>query len=106
MKESPWGADGKKLIRRLAASTAECAEDARRYGACVKLHLESVQQGAPRACIEATLQSARRETCSVLRAVESGEARPRGREVGLRQVAGALTCSSVQTFRLLIGRVQ
>ena len=40
------GPDGKKLIRRLAASFAECSEDARRYGVCVKQHLESVQKGA------------------------------------------------------------
>ena len=45
-KEPPLGADGKKLIRRLAASFGSCSEEAKRYGACVKLHLESVQQGA------------------------------------------------------------
>ena len=46
MKEPPLGPDGKRLIKRLAASFAECSEDARRYGACVKAQLEAVQQGA------------------------------------------------------------
>jgi hypothetical protein len=46
LKEPPLGPDGKKLIRRLASSFAACSEDARRYGACVKLHLESVEKGA------------------------------------------------------------
>ena len=46
MPKEPTGADGKKLIRRLAASFAECSEDARKYGVCIKLHLESVQKGA------------------------------------------------------------
>ena len=45
-KEPPLGADGKKLIRRLASSFAECSEHARLYGACIKLHVESVQKGA------------------------------------------------------------
>ena len=40
------GHDGKKLIRRLAASFGHCSESARRYGQCVKLHLDDVQKGA------------------------------------------------------------
>lgn len=40
------GADGKKLIRRLASSFAACKEDAAKYGACVKLHFDSVQHNA------------------------------------------------------------
>ena len=44
MKEPHFGPDGKKLIRRLAASFGECADDARKYGACIKLHYESVQK--------------------------------------------------------------
>ena len=39
------GADGKKLIRRLAASFAQCSADAKAYGACVSLQLEGVQKG-------------------------------------------------------------
>ena len=46
MKETPLGPDGKKLIRRLAASFVECKEHASLYGTCVKQHLESVQKGA------------------------------------------------------------
>ena len=45
-KENLLGADGKKLIRRLAASFAECSADAKAYGACVSLHFDSVQKGA------------------------------------------------------------
>ena len=40
------GDDGKKLIRRLASSFAECSNEAKNYGACLKLHYEAVQQGA------------------------------------------------------------
>ena len=40
------GSDGKRLIRRLAASFGACTEDARRYGECLKLHWEGVQKGA------------------------------------------------------------
>ena len=42
---SDLGKDGKKLIRRLASSFAECSGAARAYGQCVKLHLDSVQKG-------------------------------------------------------------
>ena len=45
-KEPPLGADGKKLIRRLASSFAECSASARAYGACLQLHLESVEKNA------------------------------------------------------------
>ena len=45
-KEKLLGSDGKKLIRRLASSFAECSADAKAYGACVQLHLESVQKDA------------------------------------------------------------
>ena len=45
-KEPILGADGKKLIRRLASSFAECSTQAKAYGVCVSLHLESVQKGA------------------------------------------------------------
>ena len=44
--DGPLGHDGKKLIRRLASSFASCTEDARRYGQCIKSHLEGVQKGA------------------------------------------------------------
>ena len=40
------GTDGKKLIRRLASSFAECSADAKAYGTCVSLHFDSVQKGA------------------------------------------------------------
>ena len=57
MPKEPLGPDGKKLIRRLAASFAECSAEAKQYGACVKLHLESVQKGACEA------EFARLQTC-------------------------------------------
>ena len=66
MKEPHFGPDGKKLIRRLAASFGECADDARKYGACIKLHYESVQKGACEAeflalqrCFRASLTKAK-----------------------------------------------
>lgn len=40
------GADGKRLIKRLAASYGECREEARRYGACIKHSLDGVERGA------------------------------------------------------------
>ena len=40
------GDDGKKLIRRLAASFAECANESKNYGACLKVHYEAVQHAA------------------------------------------------------------
>jgi hypothetical protein len=43
---SDLGPDGKKFIRRLASSFAECSEHAAKYGACVKAHFDSVQKGA------------------------------------------------------------
>jgi len=45
-KDNLLGSDGKKLIKRLATSFAECSSDAKAYGVCVSQHLESVQQGA------------------------------------------------------------
>ena len=43
--EPPLGADGKKLIRRLASSFAQCTEHAQAYGACIKIHFEGVRKG-------------------------------------------------------------
>ena len=43
---SHLGNDGKKLIRRLASSFGACNDDARRYGQCIKQHLETLQKGA------------------------------------------------------------
>ena len=40
------GKDGKVLTRRLTSSFGACNEDAKRYGQCIKLHLETVQKGA------------------------------------------------------------
>ena len=40
------GHDGKKLIRRLAASFGQCSGPARAYGQCVKVHLDTVRKGA------------------------------------------------------------
>lgn len=64
--EGPLGPDGKKLIRRLASSFAACRDDAAKYGACVKLHLDGVQKGACEAefralatCFKASIAKAR-----------------------------------------------
>ena len=43
---SDLGADGKKLIKRLATSYGECREQAKAYGACIKLSLAAVEKGA------------------------------------------------------------
>ena len=45
-KTDPFGSDGKKLIRRLVTSFAECRADAAAYGACVQQHFDSVAHGA------------------------------------------------------------
>ena len=66
MKEPPLGADGKKLIRRLASSFAQCTDKAQAYGACIKIHLEGVRKGdceaefnALQQCFRAALTKAR-----------------------------------------------
>ena len=45
-KDNLLGSDGKKLVKRLASSFAECTADAKSYVACVSQHLEGVQKGA------------------------------------------------------------
>ena len=46
LKDSPLGADGKKLIKRLASSFAQCSREAKAYGACVQKHFDGVQKDA------------------------------------------------------------
>ena len=36
----------KRFVRRMAASFGGCTEEAKRYGACIKLHMEGVAAGA------------------------------------------------------------
>ena len=62
----PAPADGKKLIRRLASSFAECTEQSAAYGACIKRHYEAVEQGACekefqalRRCFDGAIRKAR-----------------------------------------------
>lgn len=43
---SDLGPDGKRLIKRLAASFAECRKEAKAYGACIALHVEGVERNA------------------------------------------------------------
>lgn len=60
------GEDGKKLIRRLASSFAECSNEAKTYGACLKLHYEAVQKSACEAEFQA-LQACFRKQISKAR---------------------------------------
>jgi len=46
MPNTHTGADGKKLIRRLVTSFAQCGDASRQYGQCMKLHLDGVQKGS------------------------------------------------------------
>ena len=61
MPSDPLGKDGKKLIRRLASSFGACASDARQYGSCVALHMESVQKDACAKEFEALMVCFRKE---------------------------------------------
>ena len=62
-KEPPLGADGKKLIRRLASSFAECSGAAKAYGACVAKHFDSVSKGDCQAEFVALQQCFRTSMC-------------------------------------------
>ena len=55
------GADGKKLIRRLATSFAQCSDASRQYGLCIKLHLDGVQKGACEKEFQALTECFRKE---------------------------------------------
>ena len=44
--KSDLGPDGKRLIRRLAASFGECRKEAKAYGACLAVYVEGVERNA------------------------------------------------------------
>ena len=60
------GADGKKLIRRLAGAFAQCSDAAKLYGICMSGYYDGVQKGqcdaefqALKKCFRTQLASAR-----------------------------------------------
>ena len=55
------GNDGKKLIRRIAASFGKCSEASRLYGQCIKQQLDSVQHRACEREFQALAECFRRE---------------------------------------------